>query len=98
MESGSTTWLVATLRSMAVPGVSMSVRSPMYSGSIVDSASPVAAACTSERSRPARPRMAVTESCMPASDARRQPSICSATVMPLWMSASVCSSPDSRPR
>ena len=34
--------------------------------------------------------MAVTESCMPASDARRQPSICSATVMPLWMSASVC--------
>ena len=70
----------------------------MYSGSMVERTSPVALACTSERSRPASPRIAVTESCMPASDARRHPSICSATVMPLWMSASVCSSPDSRPR
>ena len=75
----------------------MSVRMPMYSGSMAESASPVARACTSDRSRPASPRMAVTESCRPASEARRHPSICSATVMPLWMSASVCSSPDSRP-
>ena len=83
---------------MAVPGASMRVSTPMYSGSMADSASPVARAWISERSVPASPRMAVIESSMPASVARRQPSICSDTVTPLWIARSVSSSPDSSPR
>ena len=80
-----------------VPGSSIRLSAPTYSGSMAVSTRPVASAWTSERSSPAMPSSTVSDSGRPASRTLRPAAIISAASAPLCMAASVASSPLSNP-
>ena len=98
-STGLSTWKLPsrTHFSNGVPGSTISVSSPMYSGFIALKARAVSTACSRHSSRLPSPEIAVTESCSPHRRAFCPASMIWAAVCPLSIRSSTASQPDSRP-